>query len=149
MALIGVATFERFFRTAAGVSVDKDDLKRYSDFVNRKIYDMLVRAEGIAKANLRDVMVPEDLPITKGLQENMFEFKKMNEQIELLDILKHLATLPQLDLACSVELNDRLPLVAGGLTLSLAKLFITVDPKMKEPHTVQWERSFRIFDLLL
>ena len=34
--VMGVAKFERFFRTAAGLDVDKQDLKRYSDFINRK-----------------------------------------------------------------------------------------------------------------
>jgi hypothetical protein len=33
--VMGVAKFERFFRTAAGLDVDKQDLKRYSDFINR------------------------------------------------------------------------------------------------------------------
>lgn len=42
MALMGVNRFERFFRTAAGLDVDKDDLRRYSDFVNRKVYDLLL-----------------------------------------------------------------------------------------------------------
>src|ERR1700730_7693273 len=37
MALMGIAKFERFFRLAAGLDVDKSDLKRYSDFVNQKI----------------------------------------------------------------------------------------------------------------
>ncbi|MGZ3297268.1 MAG: DUF1931 family protein, partial [Xanthobacteraceae bacterium] len=40
---MGVARFERFFRAAAGLDVDKEDLKRYADFVNRKIYDLLIR----------------------------------------------------------------------------------------------------------
>ena len=34
-----VARFERFFRAAANLDVDKDDLKRYNDFVTDKIYD--------------------------------------------------------------------------------------------------------------
>ena len=37
-----VAKFERFFRIAAGLDVDKEDLKRYSDCINQKIYDLLV-----------------------------------------------------------------------------------------------------------
>ena len=66
--VVGVTQFERFFRTAAGLDVDKADLKRYSDFLNRKIYDLLIRGEAAAKANRRDVIEPFDLPITKGLR---------------------------------------------------------------------------------
>jgi hypothetical protein len=38
--VMSVAKFERFFRIAAGLDVDKQDLKRYSDFINHKIYDL-------------------------------------------------------------------------------------------------------------
>jgi hypothetical protein len=41
------AARERFFRIAAGL--DKQDLKRYSDFINQKVYDLLLRAEAAAK----------------------------------------------------------------------------------------------------
>ena len=34
--VMGIARFERFFRAAAGLDVDKEDLKRYADFINRK-----------------------------------------------------------------------------------------------------------------
>jgi hypothetical protein len=63
--LMSVAKFERFFRIAAGLDVDKQDLKRYSDFVNQKIYDLLLRAHAAAKANGRIIVEPFDLPITK------------------------------------------------------------------------------------
>jgi hypothetical protein len=43
--VMGVARFERFFRTAARLDVDKQDLKRFSEFINHKIYDLLLRAE--------------------------------------------------------------------------------------------------------
>ena len=35
MPVAGVTKFERCFRAAAGRDVDKDDLKRYSEFVNQ------------------------------------------------------------------------------------------------------------------
>jgi Domain of unknown function (DUF1931) len=33
--VMSVAKFERFFRVTAGLDVDKQDLKRYSDFVRK------------------------------------------------------------------------------------------------------------------
>jgi hypothetical protein len=69
MTLTGVTKLERFFRAAAGLDVDKHDQKRDSDFVNHKIYDLLVRGQATAKANGRDVIDPHDLRITKGRQE--------------------------------------------------------------------------------
>jgi hypothetical protein len=82
--VMSVAKFERFFRIAAGLDVDKQDLKRYSDFINRKLHDLLVRAEAVAKANGRVVIEPCDLPITKGLQESIHEFENIDEQIVAL-----------------------------------------------------------------
>jgi hypothetical protein len=146
---MGVPKFTRFFRSAAEVNVDKDDLKRYSDFVNHKLYDLLLLAEATAKANVRDVVQPWDLPITKGLQERIHEFRKLDTDIELEPILEQLEQVPPLDLALSDETEEELPMVIGGLSVALAKTFKLIDPGLKEPHSVHWERSFRLFDLLL
>ena len=78
MHVMSVPKFERLFRVAAGLDVDKADLKRYGDFVNRKIHDLLIRAQAAAKANGRDIIAPLDLPITRGLQESIHEFRKLD-----------------------------------------------------------------------
>ena len=39
MAVMGSTRFERFFREAGQVRVDRDDVKRYLDFVSDVIYD--------------------------------------------------------------------------------------------------------------
>jgi hypothetical protein len=149
MAVMAIAKFERFFRLAAGLDVDKSDLKRYSEFVNDKIYDLLLRAQAAAKANGRDVLEPHDLPITKGLQERIHEFRRIDEQIELQPILDQLAVRPPLDLACSEETEARFPDIAGGISVALAHTFKTIDPDLKNPQTRHWECVLRIFDLLL
>jgi hypothetical protein len=149
MALMGISRFERFFRAAASLDVDKDDLRRYNDFVNRKVYDLLLIGQATAKANSRDIIEPWDLPITKGLQESVHEFKRMDEEVELRPILDQLANLPLLDLAYSEETEARLPGIVGGLSLGLARTFKIIDPKVKNPQTEHWERVFQIFDLLL
>ena len=71
MPVMGTAKFQRFFRVAAGLHVDRNDLKRYTDFIDDKIYDVILIGKASAKANLRDVIEPWDLPITKGLQESI------------------------------------------------------------------------------
>ena len=83
MPVFGVAKFERFFRAAAGLDVDKDDLKRYNEFVHHKVHDLLLIGQTTAEANNRDIIQPQDLPITKGLQECVHAFRKMDEDIEL------------------------------------------------------------------
>jgi hypothetical protein len=147
--VMSVAKFERFFRIAAGLDVDKQDLKRYSDFINRKIYDLLLRAEAAARANGRVIIEPFDLPITKGLQECIHEFENIDEQIELRPILEHLATQPPLGLAYGEDTEDRLPEVVGGLSVALARTFKIIDGNLKNPASEHWQKCFRIFDLLL
>jgi hypothetical protein len=146
---MGVARFERFFRVAASLDVHTNDLKRYSDFVNEQIYDLLLRGDATAKANSRDIIEPYDLPITKGLQESMHEFERIDEEIELEPILDHLAGRPQLDRGYSVETEARLPIVAGGLSVALGHTLKVLDPDRRTPRSEDWERAFRMFDLLL
>ena len=81
MGVMGIPRFERFFRSVAELDVDKDDLKRFNGFVFDQIYDMLIRAEANAKANLRDTIEPWDLPITKGVQERIHEFEKLDDEM--------------------------------------------------------------------
>lgn len=149
MAVIGVPMFERFFRVAASLDVDKRDLKRYSDFVNQKIYDLLLRGQATAKANGRDIIEPFDLPITKGLQERIHDFRDIPQSAELKPALDELAMLPPLDLAYSAETEAELPEIVGGLSVALARTFKIFDPSLKNPQSEHWEQVFQIFNLLL
>jgi hypothetical protein len=147
--VMSVARFERFFRIAAGLNVDKQDLKRYSDFINQKLYDLLLRAEATAKANGRAIIQPFDLPITKGLQQTIHEFNEIDEQIELQPILDQLTARPPLDLAYGEDTERRLPEVVGGLSVALARAFKIIDGNLKNPATEHWQKCFRIFNLLM
>jgi hypothetical protein len=149
MPVMGVSKFHRFFRVVASLDIDENDLKRYDEFVNRKLYDLLVRGEANAKANLRDVIAPHDLPITAGLQRSIHEFQRLDEEIELKPILDDLTRRPPLDLEYGVETEAQLPLIAGGISVALAHTFKICEPTLESPHTEHWERSFRIFDQLL
>ena len=105
---------------------------------------MLLRAQAAAKANGRDVIEPHDLPITKGLQERIHEFRTLDEEIELQPILEHLAARPPLDLAYGEETEARLPTIAGGISAALARTFKVIDPELKNPQTRHWEMALRI-----
>jgi hypothetical protein len=149
MAVMGVAKFERFFRVTASLDVDKDDLKRYEDFVNQKLADLLIRAQATAKANLRDIVAPFDLPITKGLQEQIHEFRRIDQEVGVRALLDEVIVRPWTDMALSDETDAELPEIAGGVSVALARTFKILEPELKNPQTEHWERSFRLFDLLL
>jgi hypothetical protein len=149
MTVMSVAKFEHFYRRAAGLDVDKDDIKRHSDFVGRKLHDLLVVGQAAAGANGRDVIEPFDLPVTKGLQETIHQFRALDTDIELRPVLEQLAVLPPLDRALSDESVAQMPEIAGGLSLALARVFVVIDPQLKNPQSRHWEQAFRTFDLLL
>ena len=149
MPVLAVAKFERFFRLAAELTVDKNDLKRYTDFVNQKLYDLCLLGRVTAKTNDRDVIRPYDLPITKGLQESVRQFDEMDEELELISIMDELVALPPLDADLAVDTEAWLPRIAGGLSLALARTFKVLDPKVRNPQSDEWERAIRIFNLLL
>ena len=148
MAVMAVARFERFFRLAAGIDVDKGDLERYDDFINDRLYALLVRGAATAKANGRDVMLPWDVPITKGLQECIHAFRRIEQEVELQAILDQLARHPPLDAAYGEETSARLPEIVGGLSVALARTFKLMEPGLKNPRTDHWERASDVFDLL-
>ena len=149
MVVVAVSKFERFFRSVAGLDVDKDDLKRHGDFVNQKLYDLLLRGEAAATANGRDVIQPHDLPITKGLQERIYEFRQADRALGLSPILEELTEQRPVDLVLSDEAEARLPEIAGGISAALARCFRILSPDLRNPRTEHWEQAHRIFDLLL
>lgn len=146
---MNISKFERFFRMGAGLDVDKQDLKRYSEFVHHKLYDLLLRGNSTAGANGRDVVEFFDLPITKGLQECIQVFREIDEDIELQSILDRLAIRPPLGRTLSPGTEAELPRIIGGLSVALARSFKIIEPGLKNPAAKHWERSFRVFDLLL
>ena len=147
--MIGVSRIERLFRSAASLDVDRNDVKRLEDFVHRKLYDLLVVAQEAAGMNTRDVLMFADLPITKGLLKCIHDFRELDEEIELRPTMERLATLPPLDLAIGADIEERLPEIAGGLSLAVARSLRIIQPDLANPSTVHWERTFRLFDLLL
>jgi hypothetical protein len=146
---MGFTKFERFFRAAGEVSVDRDDLKRYLDFVNDALYDLLIIGQATAKANLRDVIQPWDLPVTKGLQESMHAFERLDEEIELRPVLESLAARPPLDMTLDVDTEARLPQLFGAVSVALARTFRLIDADIKAVHTVEWDRAFQLFRQLI
>jgi hypothetical protein len=145
----GISRFERLFRVAAALDIDKSDIKRHEDFVNHKIYHLLICAEETARLNGRDVIALRDLPLTRGLRRCIGDFKEIDETIELRPILDYIAKRPPLGLGYSDETKAELPDIAGGISVAVARIFKLADPELKNPQSKHWERARSIFSLLL
>jgi hypothetical protein len=147
--VFGGKKFEALFHNAAGLDMDKSDLKRLYELVNQKLHDLLQQGEITAQANDRDVIQLFDLPLTKGLQENLKQVWEYEETLNLEPILQQLATLPNLGLAYSQEIEDNLPDLTGAITVALARMFKAINQELKNPQTQDWERVIEAFNTLL
>lgn len=146
--VMSIPKFERFFRVAAGLDIDKSDIARFDDFINKEIEGLLIRAQAAAKQNLRDVIEPQDLPITKGLQENIERFRKFDTEIALRPVLDAVTIRPRLDMNYSQDTESQLSDIAGGLSVALARVFKIIDPNVKHPFGAEWERATKVFNEL-
>lgn len=147
--IAGIPQFEKFFREAAGLDIDKSDIRRIDDLANRQMHRFLVMARRAAKMNGRDIILEADLPITAGLEERMRKFETLNEELKLADILEKLAELPPIGADLSAEVEEMLPTIMGAMILSMAELFPVVDPHVKNPSSEHWDRVKRIYDILM
>ncbi len=147
--VMAIRQFERLFREAASLDIDKSDLKRLEEFIALRLHDLLVRGQASAKMNGRDLVEYVDLPITAGLQENIQEFRKLDETLNLSPILDKLSGLPLLDLDYAESTLERIPEITGGMTISLAKVFRVLDERLKNPGSDEWEKVEQIYRILL
>jgi hypothetical protein len=140
--------FERFFRSVGNITIDKNDVRRFRQFVDTQIDDIAVAGRNSAKWNGRDVIVAQDLPITKGLQERMREFDKLEEADQIREVLRQVVRRPPADVTFAEETEQLLPEVFGGLSVALARSFRVIDPTVSNPSTRHWDRVFTLFALM-
>jgi hypothetical protein len=144
----GIPAFERFFRSVASIKIDKNDVRRFREFVDEQIDDIAIAGRNSAKWSGRDVVVAQDLPITKGVQERMREFDKLEEAEEIRELLRQAVRQPPGDVTFAEDTERLLPELFGGLSIALARSFRVVDPKVSKPSTEHWDRVFRLFRLV-
>jgi hypothetical protein len=144
----GIPVFERFFRSVASIKIDKNDVRRFREFVDEQIDEIAIAGRNSAKWNRRDVIVAQDLPITKGVQERMREFDKLEEAEEIRELLRQMVRQPPADVTFAEDTEELLPELFGGLGIALARSFRVVDATVSHPSTEHWNRVFTLFRLV-
>jgi hypothetical protein len=144
----GIPVFERFFRSVASIKIDKNDVRRFREFVDEQIDDIAIAGRNSATWNGRDVIVAQDLPVTKGVQERMREFDKLEEAEEIRELLRQVVRQPPGDVTFAEDAEELLPDLFGGLSIALARSFRIVDPTVSNPSTEHWNRVFTLFRLV-
>ena len=149
MAVVGFTKLEALFRKAASLDIHKGHAKDITDIVEKKLHDLLLAGERNANMNGRDVIWESDLPITKGLQETIISFKKLEEELSVEDILSFLSTVPPLKYPLSADLEAKLPEITGALLVVLAKVMKEIDNESRQVNHELIETSSKILDLTL
>lgn len=149
MAVIGVHKIEKLFKEVSSLRIDKSKVKEISDVVDDKLYDLLVVAQENTKYNNRDVIWFSDVPLTKAFKESMRKFEELEEELELKQILEHLAGMPPLRYDLEVELEQKLPLIAGTLLYILALIAKEFSPKDKSLSSEDLKRVTDILNLMI
>jgi hypothetical protein len=145
---LGIPVFERFFRSVGSIKIHKNDVRRFREFVDEQIDDIAIAGRNSAKWNGRDVVVAQDLPITKGVQERMREFDKLEEAEEIRELLRQVVRQPPGDVTFAEDTERLLPELFGALSIALARSFRVVDPKLSSPSTEHWDQVFTLFRLV-
>ncbi|MGW5150417.1 DUF1931 family protein [Rhodococcus koreensis] len=143
--------FEDIFRVAASIGVVRDDFHRFDDVVTGKLYDLLLVAQSDAAAQHRHVIELTDLPITRGLQENIGLFRELGPHLRVDPILARLAAYPPLDGVLAADTRSGLPDITGGLGVALARTFRIVYPELRtlRARTTHWSLVSTLVDLYL
>ncbi len=146
--VVGFKKLEAVFRKAAGIDLDKSKADRITDIVEKKFHDLLLVAVEKAGYNGRDVIMEADMPLTRGFEESIREFKKLEEEVDLQDVLAFLEKIPPLKYPISAELEAKLPEYIGALMLIIARVLKEVGAD-RRPSTEDIDRTERILDLTL
>jgi hypothetical protein len=145
--MAGTPEVQRFFRAAGSIGVDKADVDRFRTFVDGKVDDLAIAGRDTARWNGRDVIAPQDLPITRGLQEQMRQFGRLDEAEDIREWLRGTLRRPPDDVTFGEETEGVLTEVFGGISVALARSFRIVDPEVRNPSTRDWDRVLDLFRL--
>ena len=149
MAIMGFTKLETLFRKAASLDIKKGHAKELTDIIEQKLVDLLIAGERNANMNGKDIISEADLPITKGLQETIIEFKKLEEEIDLQDILNYLTTIPPLKYPLSADLEAKLPEITGAILVVLARVMKVINEDKRDVSHELIKKAKEVIDLTL
>ncbi len=151
--VVGLSRLEALYKTFVGLDLDKTKAQMILDTASRKLADLFIVAQQRAYARGSDTVELIDLPITKGLENTINEYKRERERLndpklDLGPILDYLAeSIPGILIGESVreELQD----ITAAVLLLTGRVIKTIDPKARKPSKEDIERARQILDLTL
>ena len=151
--IIGLSRLEALYKTFTGLDLDKGRAEAILDIATGKLEDLFTVGLERAYARGSDVVELIDLPITKGLQRTIEEYRRERERLndprlDLAPILDYLVgRISGLVIGYSVrsELQD----LTAAILLLAGRIIKTIDPKTRKPSKNDIEKARKILDLTL
>ncbi|WP_456401684.1 DUF1931 family protein [Hydrogenimonas sp.] len=148
MRVEGAYKIERLFKKTAGLDLPKARVAEVEEAVDRKLHDLLLVAQESAGYNGRDTIWLSDVPLTKAMRESMRYFAELEVLLDLKPLLERLAHQPPLKYGLELELERKLPEIAGTLIYILAKVTGEISSGGVVSHD-EIKRALRILDLTI
>lgn len=138
MTVMDVAMFGQVFDEVAGIEVDGTDPPLFNAIVTDTLHRLLLTGQASAAAHRRYIIEPEDLPVTRGLRENIRTFTGLGLRLEVERILAQLAVYPPLDRIPATETKAQFPAIVGGLAVAIARTLAVLHPDVTRPRPGHW-----------
>lgn len=146
---MGISKYEKLFKTVGSLDIDKNDIVRLNNFVNKITVRFLKTAIKNTSLNGRDIIWMSDIPVTIGLEQSTELFKEFDKELDLFPILKENLKIPPLKYEIGDDVLDQIPYLQGGIIISLIKSMKIIDEHKKNPQTEDWLKATEIFETLL
>ncbi|WP_457548658.1 DUF1931 family protein [Archaeoglobus sp.] len=129
----------------------KVEAGRMMDIVEKKLADLFEVAYNKAKAEGREMIMPRDLPLTKGFLNSMELFRKAIERqnVDVEPIKKFVLRELPVDAPLQDELIDELPIITGTLFVLIGRVIKALHPDVERVKDEHIDEAKRVLDYTL
>ncbi|NPB06787.1 MAG: DUF1931 family protein [Aquificae bacterium] len=141
----GFDKLDHYFRTQLEIDLTDETIEMLLDAVKDTFGKLFYKAEERARFNGRDFIAMPDLNVTLSLEEHIKNFKKIEEDMGVDDLLEYIAFIPPVGMPVGEDLKSEYRNILGGLLLMYADVIKKATGERK-PSTTAMEFVRRVVD---
>ena len=149
VTIFGSKRIQEMMRRLGGLSPVREDADSVSEIISRKVYSLLLTGEKNAGGARRDIIVPQDLPVTEPLREYRERYLLYDGAREMETVLAEMVSYPALGAAVSEETENLVHELAGALLMVSIELVKILEPGNVNPGKPAWRRVSDVMDLFI
>ncbi|GAB6065886.1 DUF1931 family protein [Aquifex pyrophilus] len=141
----GFDKLDHYFRTELGIDLTDETINLLLEGVKSTFGKLFYGAENRARFNGRNFIALADLNITKALEEHIENFKKIEEDMGVDELLEYISFIPPVEMEVGEDLRSEYRNIMGGLLLMYASVIKGATGE-KKPSRSAMEFVNRIVD---